>query len=89
MILQVVNVIIILPSLSNKILTKDQFLFASLLFVFYLQLFHIQQLITVFNIMRIFKILPYPEEDLVAWEKAMEYCMGKYFFVNCELKHGD
>jgi len=53
------------------------------------QLFHIQQLITVFNIMRIFKILPYPEEDLVAWEKAMEYCMGKIYFVNCELKDGD
>jgi len=53
------------------------------------QLFHIQQLITVFNIMRIFKILPYPEEDLVAWEKAMENCMGKIYFVNCELKDGN
>lgn len=49
------------------------------------QLFHIQQLITVFNIMRIFNILPYPEQELIDWEEAMRKCMGVITYNDCKL----
>lgn len=46
------------------------------------QLFHIQQLITVFNIMGVFGIFPYPGQ-LVYWEGKMAECMGTINFKDC------
>lgn len=46
------------------------------------QLFHVQQLVLVLNLMRMFRILPFLEE-LEYWEPIMEECMGKVPFSLC------
>jgi len=46
------------------------------------QLFHIQQLLTVWNIMRMIGVLPFLEE-LKYWEPIMTECMGKINFEDC------
>ena len=56
-----------------------------IMFVFYLQLFHAQQLITVLNIMWRLDILPFPTEELIAWEEAMAKCKGEIYFSDCQL----
>lgn len=49
------------------------------------QLFPIQQLLTVWNIMRLLKIYPSLDENTTIWEPVMELCKGKIPFSECVL----